>query len=187
MIFPIILFIDKVYSIKKYINKTIFIYYIKIIMDRKVRVYIEIEKDSNLKYELNKENNELELDRVLPYPYYYPYSYGFIINTIAMDDDELDALIITNKKIEKDKFYDVFIVGVLIMRDEKGMDEKVLCVLEEEYDKISDLQDLSDEIKDNIHWFFSNYKMKTPNKWTTVYGFKDKEAAIEIYEKSLIV
>jgi len=110
-------------------------------MDKKVKVYIEIEKDSNVKYELNKETNTLEVDRILPYPYYYPYSYGFITNTLAMDNDELDALIITDKKIERDRFYDVYIVGVLIMSDEKGLDEKVLCVLEEDYYKIKDLED----------------------------------------------
>jgi inorganic pyrophosphatase len=54
-----------------------------------VRVYIEIEKHSNQKYEFNKTTNKLELDRVLPYPYFYPYAYGFIENTLAMDGDEL--------------------------------------------------------------------------------------------------
>ena len=123
-------------------------------MDKQVRVYIEIEKDSNEKYELDKERGELVLDRLLPYPYYYPYSYGFITQTLAMDDDELDALIISDKMVEKNRFYDVFIIGVLIMEDEKGMDEKVLCVFKEDYDELKDLDDLCQEIKDNIHWFF---------------------------------
>jgi inorganic pyrophosphatase len=153
-------------------------------MDQCVTVYIEIEQDSNLKYELNKETNTLDLDRILPYPYYYPYSYGFITKTLAMDDDELDALIITNKRIEKNKFYEVFIIGVLIMSDEKGPDEKILCVLEEDYDKTKDLSDLSNEVKDNIHWFFSNYKSKTPNKWSKVDGYKNKDDAIQLYKYS---
>jgi inorganic pyrophosphatase len=151
-------------------------------MNQSVTVYIEIEKDSNMKYELNKETNKLDLDRVLPYPYYYPYSYGFITNTLAMDDDELDALIITDKHIEKDKFYEVFIIGVLIMSDEKGPDEKILCVLEEDCDKIKDLRYLSNEVRDNIHWFFSNYKSKTPNKWSKVDGYGNKEVAIKLHK-----
>jgi len=155
-------------------------------MHKQVPVYIEIEKDSNIKYELNKDLNKLEVDRVLPYPYYYPYYYGFILKTKAMDDDELDALIITEKNLEKDRIYYVYIIGVLIMRDEKGMDEKVLCVLEDDYDTINNINDLNSEIKENIFWFFSNYKTKTPNKWTEVYGFKNKEDAINIYEKSRI-
>jgi inorganic pyrophosphatase len=153
-------------------------------MNQQVTVYIEIEKDSNMKYELNKEINQLELDRILPYPYYYPYCYGFITQTLAMDDDELDALIITDKKLEKDKYYDTYIIGVLDMSDEKGRDEKILCVLEEDYEKINDLNDLSSEIQNNIHWFFSNYKSKTPNKWSIVDGFRNKESAIQLYKRS---
>jgi inorganic pyrophosphatase len=153
-------------------------------MDRKVTVYIEIEKDSNMKYEINKETNTLELDRVLPYPYYYPYSYGFILNTLALDGDELDALIITDKKIEKDKKYDVYIVGVLIMSDEKGMDEKILCVLEEDYETINELNKLPADTLDNIHWFFRNYKSKTPGKWSRVNGFREKEVAIQLYRRA---
>lgn len=151
-----------------------------------VRVYIEIEKHSNQKYEFNKIENKLELDRVLPYPYYYPYSYGFIANTKAMDDDELDVLIITDKELKNDKWYDVFIIGVLIMSDEKGLDEKILCVLPEDYESMSDIDLLSDEIKDNIRWFFSNYKSKTPNKFSIVNGFENKEKAIELYNKYII-
>ena len=151
-----------------------------------VRVYIEIEKHSNQKYEFNKTDNKLELDRVLPYPYFYPYAYGFIEKTLAMDGDELDVLIITDKELKNDKWYDVHIIGVLIMSDEKGLDEKLLCVLPEDYEKISDINLLSDEIKDNIQWFFSNYKSKTPNKWSTVNGYEGKEKALEIYNKYVV-
>jgi inorganic pyrophosphatase len=155
-------------------------------MDQKVIVYIEIEKDSNKKYELNKETNKLELDRILPYPYYYPYSYGFIENTLATDNDELDALIITDEKIENDKYYIAYIIGVLIMEDEKGLDEKVLCVLEKDYHHVKSLYDLSYDILENIYWFFTNYKKKTPNKWTIVHDYKDKDYAITLYNKYLL-
>jgi inorganic pyrophosphatase len=137
-----------------------------------------------MKYEINKETNTLELDRVLPYPYYYPYSYGFIVNTLALDGDELDALIITDKKIVKDKKYDVYIVGVLIMSDEKGMDEKILCVLEEDYETINDLNKLPADSLDNILWFFRHYKSKTPGKWSRVNGFREKEVAIHLYRRA---
>ena len=153
-------------------------------MDRKVSIYIEIEKDSNMKYEFNKETNKLELDRILPYPYYYPYCYGYITNTLALDGDELDALIITDKKIEKDKHYEAYIVGVLVMSDEKGMDEKILCVLEEDYATIDNLNKLSKDTLDNIHWFFSQYKLKTPGKWSFVNGFREKEVAIQLHRRA---
>lgn len=155
-------------------------------MNSKISVYIEIEKDSNIKYEFDKSQNQLIIDRILPYPFYYPYAYGFIPNTLAMDNDDLDILLVTNKKIVRNQYYDAFIVGVLIMEDEKGMDEKVICVLEEDVDTIEDITDLDENTLSNIHWFFSNYKSKTPGKWSKVMGYENKSHAIQLYEKSII-
>jgi inorganic pyrophosphatase len=152
-------------------------------MDTTITVYIEIEKDSNIKYEINRDTNKLEIDRILPYPYYYPYCYGYIVNTMAQDNDELDALIITDTKLKNDNYYNVYIIGVLIMEDEKGLDEKILCVLEDDYEKINNLYHLSTEIKNNIDWFFSNYKTKTPNKLSKVIRFGDKKEAIKLYNQ----
>jgi inorganic pyrophosphatase len=123
-------------------------------MNNKISVYIEIEKSSNIKYEYDKIQKKLIIDRILDEPFVYPYAYGFIPNTLADDNDELDALIITDINIENDKFYNAYIIGSLIMEDEKGMDEKILCVLQEDYNKIKDLDNLNDEIKDKIHYFF---------------------------------
>jgi len=146
-----------------------------------VDVYVEIEKHSNLKYEFDKTNQTLALDRILPYPYFYPYAYGYIPNTLAADGDELDALIITDRQdLKKDTFYSAHIIGVLIMEDEKGMDEKVLCVLDEDCTEIRDIYQLSDQIKDDIEWFFSNYKSKNECKWSKVMGFEDKFTALQL-------
>lgn len=149
----------------------------------RVNAYIEIEKHSNIKYEYNHCLKKLEIDRIMPYPYFYPYAYGFIPYTLASDGDELDILIITNQPCLKDFTYDVYIIGALVMEDEKGMDEKILAVLCDEPTNICDIDDLSNEIKDNIYWFFSNYKSKTPGKWSKVMGFIDKSEAIELYNK----
>ena len=65
----------------------------------KVRVYIEIEKHTNIKYEYDKTRQELVVDRILEYPYFYPYAYGFIPDTLADDDDDLDILLITDDSI----------------------------------------------------------------------------------------
>lgn len=155
-------------------------------MNNKVTVYIEIEQFSNIKYEYDKIKKELYIDRILDDPYVYPYSYGFIPNTLADDNDELDALILSNKKIENNKYYDVYIIGALVMEDEKGMDEKILCVFEEDYKKIKDLDDIHNEIKNEINYFFSNYKKKSADKWSKVIGFINKELSITLYEKSII-
>jgi inorganic pyrophosphatase len=152
-------------------------------MNKLVNIYIEIEQHSNQKYEFDKEKNKLILDRVLNYPYFYPYSYGFIPGTMADDNDELDALIITDNKIKNDNNYNAYIIGSLIMEDEKGMDEKILCVLEEDYLTINDMDKLSNNVKENIYWFFSNYKNNTKGKWSKVIGFSNKEESIKLYEK----
>lgn len=152
-------------------------------MDARIRVYIEIEKDSNMKYETCKDTKALVLDRVLPAPYVYPYPYGYIVNTRAADGDELDVLILTERLIPRDTFLDVYIVGVLIMEDEKGMDEKILCVLPEDADRITDIGDVSADIQERIHKFFTNYKKADgPSKWSCVGGFRNKRHAVTLYK-----
>jgi inorganic pyrophosphatase len=123
------------------------------------------------------------LDRVLSHPFTYPYAYRFALNTKASDEDELDILIITNNLILNNKSYEVYIIGVLIMEDEGGLDEKILCVLEEDYKKIDDLSKLDLNIKDKINNFFTNYKNNSKGRWSKVYGFEDKKFAIKLYEK----
>ena len=72
------------------------------------------------------------------------------------------------------------------MEDEKGMDEKILCVFEEDYDKIYDISQINDNIKNQIYSFFSNYKNKSEDRWSKVIGFVNKDEAIELYKKSLL-
>ena len=155
-------------------------------IDKKVSVYIEIEQFSNIKYEYDKVKKELIIDRILDDPYVYPYAYGFIPNTLSDDNDELDAIIITNKNIKNNKYYNVYIIGSLIMEDEKGMDEKILCVFEEDYNIVSDIDQLNEDIKKEIHNFFTNYKKKSIDKWSKVIGYINKELSIRLYEKYII-
>jgi inorganic pyrophosphatase len=159
----------------------------------RVNVYIEIEQFSNIKYEYDKIQKKLVIDRILDDPYVYPYAYGYIPNTLADDNDELDILIISdisNKSniiIKNDTYYDVYIIGCLVMEDEKGMDEKILCVSEQDYNNIKDISDINDEIKNIIFNFFSNYKNNSIEKWSKVVGFINKELSIELYKKSIII
>jgi inorganic pyrophosphatase len=154
--------------------------------ENKIQVYIEIERLSNIKYEYDKSKKELVVDRILDEPFVYPYAYGFIPNTIADDQDELDVLIISDKEVKNDKYYDVYIVGTLVMEDEKGMDEKILAVFEEDYESINDINNIPNSVKDEIHYFFSNYKKNTSGKWSNVIGFINKELSIQLYKKSII-
>jgi inorganic pyrophosphatase len=177
-------------------------------ISQKIKVYIEIEKDSNIKYELNKKTNKLEAIHILPNPFVYPYAYGFIPDTLALDGDNLDILIITDKILPNDTYYNVYIIGVLIIIDNKGMNEKLLCVLEEDYSgsleglsrkwsrwslelakdskMINDICKLNTEIKNNIYYFFANYKKKRIGKWSNVIGYENKDYAIKLYNKTII-
>ena len=151
-------------------------------MSHTVTVYVEIEKGSNEKYEYNHATQTLELDRLLPEPYVYPFPYGFLPNTLGKDGDELDILILTEKPIQKGTFQTVSIVGVLIMEDEKGMDEKILCTLDGE--ELSN--PLTDNTKETIAYFFSNYKRNVQGKWSKVYGFEDASFANKLYTSSIV-
>jgi len=155
----------------------------------RVQVFIEIEKHTNLKYEFSKTENALILDRILPYPFFYPQAYGFIPNTMAPDNDELDALIITSAShpvsLTKNQCYHAYIIGVLRMEDEKGEDNKVLCVLEEDYAHFSDISLMDEDTLEGLTWFFTNYKNKEKNKWSRVFGIDGKEEAEKIYWDSL--
>jgi len=135
-----------------------------------MKVYIEIEKGSNVKYELNKETGCLEVDRILSAPFVYPYAYGFIPDTLAADGDELDALIICEEPLHNDRIYDAHIVCALRMEDEKGMDEKVICTL--------DGADVSTVDLEKIEQFFATYKTGCDGKWSKTAGFMSKEEAI---------
>ena len=154
--------------------------------DNFVKVYIEIKQYSIIKYEYNKQTRQLEIDRILNSKFPYPYAYGFIPNTLADDGDELDILIITNKHIDNNAYYNVFIIGALEMEDEKGNDEKLLCVLEDDYEKFNEIEHLPDDILDNIMTFFLNYKKNEPNKWSKIGCFMNKTDAIQLYKKSLL-
>ena len=149
----------------------------------KLRVYLEIKKDSNIKYEFDKTKNELVVDRILPDPYYYPFAYGFIPNTLADDNDELDILLITEKEYNIDSYVEGYIIGGLEMEDEKGMDEKIFIVPCDEYEKLSDISQMNNATLNEIEWFFSNYKTKCDGKWSKVYGFISREKAFCIYQQ----
>lgn len=152
-----------------------------------VKVYVEIEQFSNIKYEYNKRTSRLEIDRLLNNPFVYPYAYGFIVNTLAEDGDELDILIVSDDKnniFKNDAYYNVYIIGALDMEDEKGRDQKILCVSEQDYASIKNIHDLSDTVRNNIYRFFANYKNDVPGKWSKVTQFMNKYEAVKLYKES---
>ena len=154
-----------------------------------VSVIIEIEKHSNIKWEYDRINDTLFLDRVLQYPYFYPYAYGFFPNTLGNDGDELDVLLVTDNKYpnydERKMTVRGYIVGGLMMHDEKGPDEKIFVVPEDELEEYLRKPDSEKKFaQDNIIWFFSNYKKHDVGKWSNVDSLLTCEEAVEIYKSS---
>lgn len=154
-----------------------------------VEVIIEIEKHSNVKWEYDRINDSLFLDRVLQYPYFYPYAYGFFPNTLGKDGDELDVLLLTDHKYlnynENKSRVNGFIVGGLMMYDEKGADEKIFVVPENEIDVYLSKSDAEKTMMiDNIIWFFTNYKKNDVGKWSKVESVLSRQEAMDTYALS---
>ena len=159
--------------------------------DELVNIIIEIERHSNQKWEYDREKDCLFLDRVLPYPYFYPYAYGFFPNTLGNDGDELDVLLITDRPYknytEEKTTVAGYIVGGLMMYDEKGRDEKIFVVPEDEFEYYESKSVIEKQtIYANICWFFSEYKSKSADssKWSRIKHLLDRTTAIQIYKES---
>ena len=152
-----------------------------------VPVFVEIERLSNEKWEWNPETQTMQLDRTLPSPFKYPFAYGFIPDTLGGDGDALDALIISDHHpLLREMTYDVYIVGVLVMEDEQGRDDKMLCVLEKDWmNGVRDLLDIPHQSRYEIVNFFTHYKGHCDlKKWTKVYGMQERDEALCIYESA---
>lgn len=149
---------------------------------KEVSVLIEIEKHSNMKWEYDRETDKLVLDRILPYPYFYPQAYGLFPNTIGNDGDELDALLISDKLYPNyttmSTTVEGYIVGGIMMYDEKGTDEKIFVVPKDEYDDYEQMEEHKKRvILEDIVWFFTQYKMKDMDRWSRVDYYLSAEDA----------
>ncbi|EAI8589692.1 inorganic diphosphatase [Campylobacter jejuni] len=155
----------------------------------KINAVIEIPYGSNIKYEIDKDSGAIMVDRVMASAMFYPANYGFIANTLADDGDPVDILVLNEYPIQAGAVIPCRLIGVLIMEDESGMDEKLLAVpnskIDARYDNIKTYTDLPQATLNKIKNFFETYKILEPNKWVKVQDFKDKKAAIEILEKAI--
>ncbi len=156
---------------------------------QKVHALIEIPYGSNIKYELDKESGAIWVDRVMYSAMYYPANYGFVPNTLAADGDPVDILVLTDYAVAPGSVIKSRLIGVLVMEDEKGMDEKLIAVpvskVDPTYDDIKSIEDLPKHTLDKIKNFFETYKMLEPNKWVKVKEYKGLEEATKILEEAI--
>jgi inorganic pyrophosphatase len=155
----------------------------------KVRAIIEIPYGSNIKYEIEKESGAVVLDRVMHSAMYYPANYGFVNNTLSQDGDPADIMILTEYPMQAGVVLNCRLVGVLIMEDESGIDEKLLAVptskIDPTFNEIKDLEDIPAHTLAKIKNFFETYKMLEPNKWVKVKEFQNKAAATKILQDAI--
>lgn len=148
---------------------------------------VEIPRGSNIKYEIK--DNRLICDRVLHTPMSYIFNYGCFEETLAGDGDPLDVVLLTDTPFFPGCYVNCKIIGVLITRDEKGDDEKIITVptesVDPRYKDINRIGDLPNSTLDQIRFFFENYKSLEKGKIVEVKQFLDRERAWGIYQESI--
>jgi len=150
-----------------------------------VTVMIEVPKGSRNKYEYDWEKRMVRFDRMLFSAVHYPSDYGFILDTLAGDGDALDALVLVWEPTFPGCIIEVKPVGLFKMWDEKGPDEKILCVpvSDPNWNYIKSLSDVPPHLLKEIEHFFSIYKELEAKK-TGVEGWEDRAAAIKVIRES---
>ena len=150
-----------------------------------INVIIEVPLGGEpIKYEMDKESGAMFVDRFLYTSMRYPCNYGFIPHTLSNDGDPTDVLVVGQRALMPGCVVRARPVGVLMMEDEAGIDEKIVAVphgkLTPYYDKIQCYTDLPQVLQDRIPHFFNHYKDLEKDKWVKVLGWEDAEKAGEL-------
>ena len=148
-----------------------------------IDVIVEIPKGSRNKYELDKESGRIRLDRTIFSSMHYPADYGFIPDTLALDGDPLDVLVLVTEPTFPGCLIEVKPIGVFHMEDEKGPDEKIICVPIKDpvWNRLNSLEDINPHHLNEIEHFFQVYK-DLEKKKVDVKGWGTREDAIEIIQ-----
>jgi inorganic pyrophosphatase len=147
-----------------------------------VNVVIEVPIGGEpIKYEMDKASGALVVDRFLYTSTRYPGNYGFIPHTLSDDGDPCDVIVANTRAIVPGAIMSCRIVGVLLMEDEAGGDEKLIAVpsakLTRRYENVANYTDLPEITLRQIEHFFAHYKDLEPNKWVKITGWRDAEYA----------
>ncbi|MDD2913305.1 MAG: inorganic diphosphatase [Candidatus Pacebacteria bacterium] len=157
-----------------------------------INVVIDIPKGSNNKYEYNEEGGYFELDRTLFSPMYFPFEYGFIPRTKSGDGDSIDVVLIMSRPTFSGCLIKARPIGVLLMSDEKGIDNKIIAVPTKEVDprfkEVKNIEDIGEHLKDEIELFFSDYKKleKEKYKHVKIEKWENEQKAKEIINEAVI-
>ena len=155
-----------------------------------VNVVIEVPVGGQpIKYELDKEAGTLVVDRFLYTPMSYPGNYGFVPHTLSDDGDPIDVLVCNTRQLVPGCVINVRPVGVLIMEDNAGQDEKVIAVpshaLTKRYDDVRNATDLPKITLQQIEHFFEHYKDLEPGKWVKIGDWHGADDAMQLIVEAI--
>lgn len=141
-----------------------------------INVIIEVALGGQpIKYEMDKEAGTLVVDRFLYTPMAYPGNYGFVPHTLSEDGDPIDVLVCNTRELVPGCLINVRPIGVLIMEDNAGQDEKIIAVpsthVSRRYEKTTEYSDLPEITLQQIEHFFEHYKDLEPGKWVKIGGW----------------
>jgi inorganic pyrophosphatase len=147
-----------------------------------INVVIEVPVGGEpIKYEMDKSSGALVVDRFLYTPMRYPGNYGFVPHTLSRDGDPIDVLVCNTRAIVPGAIINCRPVGVLVMEDDGGGDEKIIAVpsskLTKRYDSVKTYSDLPKISLDQIEHFFAHYKDLEPGKWVKIKHWAHVEEA----------
>jgi inorganic pyrophosphatase len=150
---------------------------------RVLNAIVEIPRGSRNKYELDKRTGLFKFDRLLYSAVYYPGDYGFLPRTLADDGDPLDVLVMVTEPTFTGCLIGVRPIGVFAMRDEKGLDEKVLAVPVKDplYEEMRELDAVPRHFLREVEHFFAIYK-ELEGFRTDVLGWQDRPAAYAVVD-----
>lgn len=155
-----------------------------------VNVIVEVPLGGQpIKYEMDKEAGALVVDRFLYTPMSYPGNYGFVPHTLSDDGDPIDVLICNSRQLVPGCVINVRPIGVMLMEDNSGLDEKILAVpspaLTQRYDKVQDYSDLPEITLKQIEHFFEHYKDLEPGKWVKIGGWQNVDVAKRLIREAI--
>ena len=147
-------------------------------------VVIEIPRGSRNKYEVDHETGRVYLDRVLFTSFVYPADYGYVENTLGLDGDPVDVLVLLEFPLFPGVGVSVRPVGVFNMRDEAGIDSKIIAVPAKDprWSHIQDIEDVPEQTRKEIEHFFEHYKDLEPGKWVKTEGWASAAEAETIVQ-----
>lgn len=155
-----------------------------------VNVVIEVPVGGEpIKYEMDKSSGALFVDRFLYTSMRYPGNYGFVPNTLSDDGDAIDVLVASTRAITPGAVINCRPIGVLIMKDEAGQDEKVIAVpsskLTLRYEEIENVSDLPKITLDQIEHFFAHYKDLESDKWVQLDRWGNAAEARDLISQAM--